>query len=114
VEDQTGFRLGYIEQLYTFGDRGRHATAPSSAPHMMSIGYLALTRDDADESQPMRPGPGRAGTSSSPGRIGALAARQCWTRCILPALHAWLRGRVAMNRQVDPSAGRTARGAGLW
>ena len=48
VEDQTGFRLGYIEQLYTFGDRGRHATAPSSAPHVMSIGYLALTRDDDD------------------------------------------------------------------
>lgn len=49
VEDQTGFRLGYIEQLYTFGDRGRHATAPSSAPHIMSIGYLALTRDDGGQ-----------------------------------------------------------------
>ncbi len=49
VEAQTGFRLGYIEQLYTFGDRGRHATAPSTAPHMMSIGYLALTRDDEVE-----------------------------------------------------------------
>lgn len=44
VEEQTGFTLGYIEQLYTFGDRGRHATAPSSAPHFMSIGYLALTQ----------------------------------------------------------------------
>ncbi|MFK7793106.1 MAG: NAD regulator [Devosiaceae bacterium] len=49
VEDQTGFGLGYIEQLYTFGDRGRHATAPTSTPHVMSIGYLALTRNDADQ-----------------------------------------------------------------
>ena len=46
VEDQTGFRLGYIEQLYTFGDRGRHAMLPSETPHVMSIGYVALTRAD--------------------------------------------------------------------
>lgn len=51
VEEQTGFGLGYIEQLYTFGDRGRHATAPSSAPHFMSIGYLALTRADDPSAQ---------------------------------------------------------------
>ncbi|MBV6658010.1 MAG: NAD regulator [Devosiaceae bacterium] len=44
VEAQTGFRLGYIEQLYTFGDRGRHATGLSSAPHVLSIGYVGLTR----------------------------------------------------------------------
>ena len=25
VEAQTGLRVGYVEQLYTFGDRGRHA-----------------------------------------------------------------------------------------
>ena len=24
VEEQAGLRLGYVEQLYTFGDRGRH------------------------------------------------------------------------------------------
>ena len=24
VEQQAGLRLGYVEQLYTFGDRGRH------------------------------------------------------------------------------------------
>ena len=43
VAEQTGLRLGYVEQLYTFGDRGRHAEAGDSA-HLVSIGYLALTR----------------------------------------------------------------------
>src|SRR5689334_4677659 len=41
VEEQTGLRLGYVEQLYTFGDRGRHAEAGDTGAHMVSIGYLA-------------------------------------------------------------------------
>ncbi|HEY7299211.1 MAG TPA: NAD regulator [Xanthobacteraceae bacterium] len=44
VEAQTGLTLGYIEQLYTFGDRGRHAVPGDTGPHMVSVGYLALTR----------------------------------------------------------------------
>jgi len=43
VEQQTGLRVGYVEQLYTFGDRGRHA-GPADVAHMVSVGYLALTR----------------------------------------------------------------------
>jgi hypothetical protein len=44
VAAQTGLRVGYVEQLYTFGDRGRHARADDAGPHMVSIGYLALIR----------------------------------------------------------------------
>lgn len=44
VEEQTGLRLGYVEQLYTFGDRGRHARLGDTEVHVASIGYLALTR----------------------------------------------------------------------
>jgi hypothetical protein len=33
-----------VEQLYTFGDRGRHVAPVDSGPHVVSIGYLALTR----------------------------------------------------------------------
>src|SRR5438874_9464609 len=44
VEEQAGLRLGYVEQLYTFGDRGRHTQAADSVAHVASIGYLALTR----------------------------------------------------------------------
>ena len=44
VEEQAGLRLGYVEQLYTFGDRGRHTEAGDTDAHVASIGYLALTR----------------------------------------------------------------------
>jgi hypothetical protein len=47
VKRQTGIELGYVEQLYTFGDRGRHAE-PGGA-HMLSVGYLALTRGAGEE-----------------------------------------------------------------
>jgi hypothetical protein len=43
VQNQTGLDLGYAEQLYTFADRGRHATG-DAAPNYVSIGYLALTQ----------------------------------------------------------------------
>lgn len=45
VNQQTGLNLGYIEQLYTFGDRGRAAASLGhDEMHVVSIGYLALTR----------------------------------------------------------------------
>ena len=44
VEEQTPLKLGYVEQLYTFGDRGRHAHRGDVGPHLVSVGYLALTR----------------------------------------------------------------------
>lgn len=47
VHEQTGFDLGYVEQLYTFGDRDREtpdATVPGVAEYtrVISVGYLAL------------------------------------------------------------------------
>jgi len=47
VRQQTGLDLGYAEQLYTFGDRGRHAEPGDVGPHIVSIGYLALTQAKA-------------------------------------------------------------------
>src|SRR5262249_9788051 len=44
VRAQTGLAVGYVEQLYTFGDRGRHAEQGDRGPHVVSVGYLALTR----------------------------------------------------------------------
>lgn len=51
VKEQTGLTLGYVEQLYTFGDRGRHARTTDPA-HMVSVGYLALTRTADQSSMP--------------------------------------------------------------
>ncbi|WP_096176408.1 NAD regulator [Cohaesibacter sp. ES.047] len=50
VDEQTGLKLGYVEQLYTFGDRGRLTKLGGEDSHEVSIGYLALTqlqRNDA-------------------------------------------------------------------
>jgi hypothetical protein len=44
VAQQTALTVGYVEQLYTFGDRGRHAHPGDTGPHIVSVGYLALTR----------------------------------------------------------------------
>ena len=57
VARQTGAHLGYVEQLYTFGDRGRHARQGDRDPHGVSVGYLALARigEDADENAGFRP-----------------------------------------------------------
>ena len=44
VKEQTYLDLGYAEQLYTFGDRGRHLVKAGEGPRVVSVGYLALTR----------------------------------------------------------------------
>jgi hypothetical protein len=55
VGEQTGFNLGYTEQLYTFGDKGRHTPAGGDkrpakhAPRVVSVGYLALTRQSESD-----------------------------------------------------------------
>lgn len=48
VTAQTGFALGFVEQLYTFGDAGRalpRATPGPDQAREVSVGYLALTQD---------------------------------------------------------------------
>ena len=44
VREQTYLDLDYAEQLYTFGDRGRHLVKPAEGPRVVSVGYLALVR----------------------------------------------------------------------
>ena len=58
VGEQTRFDLGYTEQLYTFGDKGRHTSAGGDKgrqpnARVVSVGYLALTRrmKEAPETQ---------------------------------------------------------------
>jgi len=48
VEAQTGRRLGYVEQLYTFGDRPGGAVGDGDG-RTISIAYLALVRPGAEE-----------------------------------------------------------------
>ncbi len=96
VAEQTRFDLGYVEQLYTFGDKGRDAPLAdvgAGAARVISVGYLALTP------------PGRAAASADTdwtpwprffpyedwrgGRPAAIDG------AIAPALHAWAAGSEA-------------------
>jgi len=45
VERQTSQRLGYVEQLYTFGDRDRVTGGESPALPALVVAYLALVRE---------------------------------------------------------------------
>jgi len=101
VEAQTALRLGYVEQLYTFGDRGRHARAGDEGPHVVSVGYLALTRvtGRGEAAEP------RAASHSALARAGARFRPwydhfpwEDWRHgrpalldeAILPAMRAWV------------------------
>lgn len=44
VTQQTTLPLGYVEQLYTFGDVGRQKAPDEQTRHYLSIAYLALVR----------------------------------------------------------------------
>jgi hypothetical protein len=65
VTEQTRFSLGYVEQLYTFGDKGRDAPVadmsdlggdlaggPDPAARVISVGYLALAPTAVDTHAP--------------------------------------------------------------
>ena len=92
VTDQTGFDLGYVEQLYTFGDKGRDAPLAdvgAGAARVISVGYLALTSEAVDTSA--------EGSAWSPWR--RFFPWEDWRRGrpamideeIVPALSAWAR-----------------------
>ena len=45
VERQTSQKLGYVEQLYTFGDRDRVETGETFRGRALTVAYLALARE---------------------------------------------------------------------
>jgi hypothetical protein len=47
VDEQTGLHMGYVEQLYTFGDRDRDPERRVGGARPISVGYLALVRQAA-------------------------------------------------------------------
>ena len=95
VEEQTGLRLGYVEQLYTFGDRGRHAQAGDTDAHVVSIGYLALTRKAADSAEPASGATLERWYRFFPWEDWRQARPDIIERDILPALSEWAGKRDA-------------------
>jgi hypothetical protein len=108
VTEQTGFELGYVEQLYTFGDKGRDAPLPDlgasdtePGSRVISVGYLALTPEAAVQ---------EAGAAWSP-----------WTRFF--PWEDWRGGRPAvidqalaprLNAWAEAGVGRAARARSLF
>jgi hypothetical protein len=101
VAAQTALDVGYVEQLYTFGDRGRHARAGDTDPHVVSVGYLALTRVPENVA-----GLRAAGASFQPWyrffpwedwRNGRPAIID---EAIMPALTKWARGTAGRNERL--------------
>jgi hypothetical protein len=45
VREQTGLEVGYVEQLYTFGDRHRDPHEAHGGPRVVSVAYLALVHE---------------------------------------------------------------------
>jgi hypothetical protein len=45
VREQTGLEVGYVEQLYTFGDRLRDPREAHGGPRVVSVAYLALVHE---------------------------------------------------------------------
>ncbi len=45
VSAQTELHLGYLEQLYTFGDRDRGSSSSAQSTRVISTAYLALVRE---------------------------------------------------------------------
>ncbi|MCH9808658.1 MAG: NAD regulator [Alphaproteobacteria bacterium] len=94
VNEQTGIDLGYVEQLYTFGDRGRQAQPSDTNPHVVSIGYLALTRAGAIDD--LRAGSWRSWYHYFPWEDWRAGRPEVIDAVIAPALNKW--ANEAMSR----------------
>jgi hypothetical protein len=112
VAEQTQLELGYVEQLYTFGDRYRTEREREGGPRTISIGYLALTRFPK-----LLPAPLSAWGDwyeYFPWEDRRAGAPAMLARSILPALEAWIEtaadDRDARRERFNAAFGSAAAG----
>jgi hypothetical protein len=85
VREQSGIDLGYVEQLYSLGDRGR---GPRDGERLVTVAYLALVREG--------PVPERSGAawrdfySFFPWEDFREGAPRALSATIVPALERWV------------------------
>jgi hypothetical protein len=98
---QTRFELGYVEQLYTFGDKGRdapRADVGAGAARVISVGYLALAPAAVDTRAP-----DTAWSSWSrffPWEDWRAGRPAIIDQAIKPALERWAAGQGALMSRV--------------
>ena len=102
VREQTGFELGYVEQLYTFGDLGRDLPLAElqgvRAARIISVGYLGLT----PEPDPRASGRWRGWYDFFPWEDWRAGRPAVITQTIEPALRAWARTSPARCDRIRP------------
>jgi len=103
VGAQTGLSLGYAEQLYTFADRTRPADQTTSKPHLVSIGYLALTRASPEDD--LRGGEWQSWYAYFPWEDWRHGRPHLLATVIEPALRAWAE-RTPVSATASPMVGR--------
>ncbi|MBI1383685.1 MAG: NAD regulator [Rhizobiales bacterium] len=100
VAKQSGLNLGFVEQLYTFADRGRLTEATSKQPHVVSIGYVALTR--MPEPTVQSGGAWRSWYAFFPWEDWRNGKPDIITREMLPRLRDWCESPEAATRAHQP------------
>jgi hypothetical protein len=103
VREQTGIDVGYVEQLYTFGDRFRSPSERQGGPRVLSIAYLALVREE-------RPSAGAAWQpwyDLLPWEDHRHGEPQVIGRIIRPAIDRWI-GAAVTNEERSQRAERAA------
>ncbi len=100
VTEQTGLDLGYVEQLYTFGDRGRHAEAGDESPHIVSIGYLALS--EASQTQELQRGTWRSWYHYFPWEDWRRGRPEILQKEIEPRLREWAQRPPSRSTPIRP------------
>jgi hypothetical protein len=94
VREHTDLELGYVEQLYTFGDRNRDPAARAGDPRVISVAYLALVREGAPTGLE-RPR-WRDWYAYLPWEDWRPGQPQMLPDEILPALDAWIEGAATV------------------
>jgi len=102
VTRQTGLGIGYVEQLYTFGDRARDPRERDiSRERHISVAYLALTR----ETRPAAtlPAAWRNIYHFLPWENWHVGRPGLIDEHVLPGLNSWLEQRVTLARKHEQS-----------
>lgn len=102
VAEQTKVTLGYVEQLYTFGDEGREAPAAvvsggDEKARVVSVGYLALAPEPAKVAE--REAEWRSWYDFFPWEDWRRGEPAILTGVILPALAEWARVGAPAERE---------------
>jgi hypothetical protein len=109
VRQQTGLELGYVEQLYTFGDALRDPYEARGGPRAVSAAYLALVREEHPVAGDAR---WRDVYDFFPWEDHRAGRPEAVDAAITPAVRAWIAaardraGRTERRERADIALGR--------